>query len=110
MGIISVSVDVNRTNCGALDAANIWERAWIIYNTMKHFISLNTGGDPIFGNHIDFSRTGLMGHSRGGEAVIQVPMILKFPGKALTGVSVKGVFPWRPRTWKLRENPKATPL
>jgi hypothetical protein len=96
MGIISVSVDCNETNCKGLSETNIWERSWIIYNTIKHFVSLHTGADPIFGNHIDFSRTGLMGHSRGGEAVIQVPMILNLPGQTLPGVSIKGIISLAP--------------
>ena len=96
MGIIAVSIDCNATNCQGFSATNMWDRGWIIYDTMKHFISLNTGGDPIFGNHIDFSRTGLMGHSRGGEAVIIVPEIFKLPFMALSGVSFKGVISLAP--------------
>ena len=96
MGIISVSVDCNETNCKGFGKTNMWDRAWIIYNTIKHFMALNTGGDPIFGNHIDFSRTGLMGHSRGGEAVIIVPEIFKLPFMALSGVSFKGVISLAP--------------
>ena len=106
MGIISVSIDCNETNCKGLSETNIWERAWIIYNTIKHFISLNTGGDPIFGNHIDFSRTGLMGHSRGGEAVIQVPMIFNLPGQALPGVSIKGIISLAPTDVGATEKPQ----
>lgn len=37
---------------------------------MAHFQGLDTGGDAIFGGRIDFSRVGLFGHSRGGEAVV----------------------------------------
>ena len=63
----------------------------IIQKTIEHFISLNTGGDPIFGNHIDFSRTGLLGHGRGaGE-----PMILmggkNLPPDLKGKVNVKGI-------------------
>jgi hypothetical protein len=70
MGIIAVSIDCNATNCVAPSAVNIEERADLILGTIAHFQGLDTGGDAIFGDRIDFDKVGLMGHSRGGEAVI----------------------------------------
>jgi hypothetical protein len=73
MGIVSVSVDCNETNCRGLSGTNIHERADLIVASIRHFQSLNSGADPIFRGRIDFSRVGLFGHSRGAEAVLVVP-------------------------------------
>jgi len=35
---------------------------------------------------IDFKRLGLMGHSRGGDAVVTVPTVISLPGVAIRGV------------------------
>jgi dienelactone hydrolase len=72
MGVIAVSVDCNETNgCVSLDATNIGLRADLIGASLAHFRSLDGGSDPIFGKRIDFSKIGLLGHSRGGEAVLR---------------------------------------
>jgi hypothetical protein len=74
MGIIAVSIFGNETNCwGWTD--NIMARAGLINATIAYFQSLDSGGDPIFGGRIDFNRVGLLGHSRGGDAVVTVPEI-----------------------------------
>jgi hypothetical protein len=86
MGIIAVSVDLNQTNGGTFGAGNIRTRAELIIASIEYFQSLNVGGDPIFGSHIDFAKVGLMGHSRGGEAVVVVPEIITLPGVSIRGV------------------------
>jgi peptidoglycan hydrolase-like protein with peptidoglycan-binding domain len=73
MGIISVSVDCNETNCQGQTSTNLHERADLIVASIRHFQSLNSGADPIFRGRIDFSRVGLFGHSRGAEAILVVP-------------------------------------
>jgi len=91
MGIVSVSVDCNELS-GAkglrdVSPSNTSDRAELVLNAIKHFQSLNSGRDPIFGGHIDYSSVGLMGHSRGGEVVLRV-------AERLAGrrdVKVKGV-------------------
>jgi hypothetical protein len=71
MGIVAVSVDCNETNgCTFNSVQNIERRAELIMGSIAHFQSLDSGGDAVFGNRIDFTRLGLMGHSRGGEAVV----------------------------------------
>ncbi len=71
MGVIAVSVDCNETNgCTFNDLPNIERRADLIMGSIAHFQSLDTGGDATFGGRIDFQRVGMMGHSRGGEAVV----------------------------------------
>ena len=72
IGIVAVSVDCNATNCVGNSAPNIDQRADLIMGAISHFQGLDAGGDPIFGGRIDFTRVGLLGHSRGGEAVVVV--------------------------------------
>jgi hypothetical protein len=86
MGIIAVSVDCVDSDYWGGGATNIRDRAEIIIRSIDHFRSLNSGGDPVFGGRIDFTRVGLMGHSRGGEAVATVPEIISLPGVAIRGV------------------------
>jgi len=84
MGIIAVSVFSNEANGQAGGPPNIITRAQLIISSIAHFQNLNSGGDRLFGDRIDFSRVGLMGHSRGGEAVVVVPEII-----SLAGVTIK---------------------
>ena len=70
MGIIAVSVDCNSTNCFGGGILNIEERADLIIGSIDHFRTLNGDVSSIFNNKIDFQLVGLMGHSRGGDAVV----------------------------------------
>lgn len=90
MGIVVVSVDENDTfpNDGL---TNIQERARLANVSIAYFQSLDSGGDPVFGHRLDFNRVGLMGHSRGGEAVVLMP---ELPPPA--GVTIKGVLALAP--------------
>jgi subtilisin family serine protease len=95
MGIISVSVDCNETNCHKdLIANNINERADLIVASIRHFQSLNSGSDPIFGGRINFSKVCLFGHSRGGEAVVVVPELTG--ARAAAGATIVGVLSLAP--------------
>ena len=91
MGIISVSVDCNEF-CGDIGASQTCINCFadLVLGAIKHFQSLNSGRDPIFDGHIDFSSVGLMGHSRGAEAMLMVPELLALPGTGISGVTVKG--------------------
>jgi hypothetical protein len=86
MGIVAVSVYSNQTNCRGFSATNMRMRAELIIASIAHFQSLDSGGDPIFGGRLDFDRLGLMGHSRGGEAVVVVPEILTLAGARVRAV------------------------
>jgi hypothetical protein len=86
MGIIALSVDCNESDQWGGWTDNIRDRADIVIASIQHIQSLDTGGDAIFGGRIDFTRVGLMGHSRGGEAVAVVPEII-----SLSGVTIRGV-------------------
>jgi hypothetical protein len=92
MGIISVSVDCNEFsgNRGS-SATNIHDRANLVLGAIKHLRSLHLSRDPTFGGHIDFSSVGLMGHSRGGEAMLLVAELLAQSATDISGVTVKGV-------------------
>jgi hypothetical protein len=93
MGIIAISIDENESSARN-GASNIIERAQLGWASVRHFQALDAGGDPIFGGRIDFGRTGLMGHSRGGEAVVSMTEL-----GAPTGVSVRGVLALAPTDW-----------
>ena len=86
MGIIAASVDCNASDQWGGWADNIRDRADLVIASIKHLQSLDAGGDPIFGGRIDFAKLGLMGHSRGGDAVVLVPEIIALPGVVILGV------------------------
>jgi hypothetical protein len=85
MGIVAVSVDCNDTNGPGGGVDNIHQRADLIIASISHFQTLNSG-DPVFDQTIDFSKAGLMGHSRGGDAVVLVPEIIALPGVQIQAV------------------------
>lgn len=86
MGIVAVSVYSNQTNCKSYTATNMRQRAELIIASIAHFQSLAASPGSTFQNRIDFSRVGLMGHSRGGEAVVVVPEIIGLPNVEIAGV------------------------
>ena len=105
MGIASVSVDANETSGNTwLSKENISDRADQIAASIKHFQSLHKEKikkgaveeykDKIFGGHLDFQRVGLLGHSRGGEAVLLVPELTGT--RAASGATLKAVLSLAP--------------
>jgi hypothetical protein len=95
MGMISVSVDCNETNCAGFSASNIHFRAALLRAAVRHFRSLHAGGGSVFSGKIDFSKVALFGHSRGGEAVLvaaeTIPQL-----NDLAGVTIRGVLSLAP--------------
>lgn len=91
MGVISVSIDCNATNCIGYGAANIEDRADLIIDTITHFQTLDADPASRFHEQIDFARVGLMGHSRGGDAVVLVPEVI-----GLAGVTIRAVLSLAP--------------
>jgi outer membrane protein OmpA-like peptidoglycan-associated protein/dienelactone hydrolase len=69
-GMVVASVNANITNCQGQSTTNINVRAALILATIQHFLNLHSSGASRFLGKIDFSRIGLLGHSRGGEAVL----------------------------------------
>jgi hypothetical protein len=100
MGIIAVSVDCNQLNGDIYNTANIFDRADLINASIAHFQALAASG-PIFDAKIDFGKVGLMGHSRGGEAVVIMTGRPSFP----SGVSILSVFSLAPTDWGATSGP-----
>jgi hypothetical protein len=92
MGIIAVSVDENETQASPEGwTLNVINRADLALASVAYFHGLDIGGDKTFGGRIDFGRTGLMGHSRGAEAVISMTERL-----ALSDVKIRAVLSLAP--------------
>lgn len=88
MGFVAVSVDERQTDLSADWAGwtqNIVRRAELAISSIAFLQQLEASG-PIFQGTIDFTRTGLMGHSRGGDCVIAVTERIGLPGVAIRAV------------------------
>jgi hypothetical protein len=97
LGIISVSVDCNETNGTGLSPTNIRLRSGLILESVRHLLGLaRAGSGQVLSGRVDFARTGLFGHSRGGEAVLVVPGDLAAGGATYAGVRVRGVMSLAP--------------
>ncbi|MDX1414722.1 MAG: hypothetical protein R3293_11065 [Candidatus Promineifilaceae bacterium] len=75
IGIIAVSVDCNALNGRAGGVKNIEDRADLIIDNIKYFQGLDQDPNSVFFEKIDFTNLGLMGHSRGGDAVVMIPEV-----------------------------------
>src|SRR5262249_48306440 len=95
MGIIAASVDCNALNGPGSGVQNIEDRADLIIESIKHFQSLDADITSLFFHRIDFQRLGLMGHSRGGDAVVTVPTVIN-----LSGVIIRGVLALAPTNFR----------
>jgi dienelactone hydrolase len=88
MGFVAASVDESETDGGSDGndfTGNIVRRAELAIETIK-FLQTLDAGDPIFKGVIDFSLTGLMGHSRGGDCVLAVVERINLPGVTIRAV------------------------
>jgi len=95
MGIIAVSVDCNALNGAGGGVQNIEERADLIIDSIAFFQGLDADPSSVFFGRIDFNLLGLMGHSRGGDAVVTIPTIINLPG-----VSIKSVLALAPTNFR----------
>ena len=97
MGFVAVSIDCNEFNWpnSGGGVSNIEKRADLIIDNIAYFKSLDGSPGSIFHNKIDFSKTGLMGHSRGGDAVVMVPEVFN-----LAGVTLKSVLALAPTDFR----------
>jgi dienelactone hydrolase len=85
-GIVAASLDLNATNGVGYSVANIEQRADLIIGAVSLLQGRDgTAGWPLAG-HLDFGRVGLMGHSRGGEAVVLVPEVINLAGVTIAAV------------------------
>ncbi|HEU4512481.1 MAG TPA: hypothetical protein VFR87_05205 [Nocardioidaceae bacterium] len=76
MGMVAVSVDCNALNGAGSGVGNIEDRADLIIDSIKHFQTLAATAGSTFHQRIDFDRLGLMGHSRGGDAIVTIPTVI----------------------------------
>lgn len=91
LGVVAVSVDLNATNGTFYSVANIEQRADLIIGVIDRLQQRDgAAGWPLAGR-IDFAKVGLMGHSRGGEAVVLVPEVI-----SLAGVTIRAVLALAP--------------
>ena len=73
-GFIAVSVDQNFFNTGPLDRSggltgvNL-ARGWLLLEHLRVWDEWNRGSGTPFADRVDMERIGLIGHSRGGEAI-----------------------------------------
>ncbi len=90
-GYIAVSISGNAMNCRD---DFIFERAELIGEHLRRWSSWNENDAPEIGasfeGHVDLSRVGLVGHSRGGDAVSHVPDVLA--ADPIPGVDVRSIF------------------
>jgi hypothetical protein len=95
MGIIAVSVDCNALNGNGGGVTNIVDRADLIIDNIAFLQTMDADPGSIFFQKIDFKRLGLMGHSRGGDAVVTVPTVI-----ALAGVTIQSVLALAPTNFR----------
>jgi hypothetical protein len=95
MGIIAVSVNCNALNGIGGSVQNIEDRADLIIDNIAYFQDLNADHSSVLFNHIDFRRLGLMGHSRGGDAVVTASSVIQ-----LAGVTIKAVLALAPTNYR----------
>ncbi len=96
-GMVAVSVDCNALNGVGGGVQNIEDRADLIIDSIKHFQTLDATPGTLFSDRIDFGRLGLMGHSRGGDAVVTIPEVIGAIG--VTICSVLALAPTNFRYW-----------
>jgi hypothetical protein len=95
MGMIAVSVDCNALNGAGGGVQNIEDRADLIIDSIAYFQARDADPASIFHGRIDFTNLGLMGHSRGGDAVVTIPTVI-----ALPGVTIKAVLALAPTNFR----------
>lgn len=95
MGVIAVSVDCNALNGAGGGVQNIEDRADLIIDNIAHFQGLDADPSSLFSGRIDFSRLGLMGHSRGGDAVVMLPTVI-----SLSGITIRSVLALAPTNFR----------
>jgi len=91
-GYVAVSISGNAMNCRS---DYIIERANLIVEHLRRWADWNTSGTGPFGTTfngtLDLARTGIAGHSRGGDAVSNVPTVL-MTEPAIPGMTIKSIF------------------
>lgn len=89
-GYVTVSISGNAMNCRE---DYIIERAQLVIEHLRRWSDWQGGAGELgglFAGTLDLSRVGLVGHSRGGDAVSHVPQLLA--GGPIAGLQVDSVF------------------
>jgi hypothetical protein len=95
MGIIAVSIDLSDLACYLISGTiDIMRRGELIVENINYFKTLHEDRSSRFHNRIDFSRVGLMGHSRGGEGVLQAAEIMPSYATVQSVLSLAPVDTW----------------
>lgn len=93
-GMVAVTISGNAMNCRD---DFIFERSQLIGEHLRFWQDWNDGTGEFAGtfqNALDLTRVGLFGHSRGGDAVSNVPGILA--NTPIPGVAVRSIFSLAP--------------
>ena len=69
-GYISSSIDLDDLEAWPPSSAGIGARAWVVLEHIERMEAMNVGAEPLAGK-IDMNNIVLIGHSRGGEAVVK---------------------------------------
>lgn len=93
-GYVAVSIDANALTCRNSSNAYIAQRSQLVYEHLKQWKTFVATGAPAplgnaLVNLVDLAKVGLMGHSRGGDAVALVPDLLT--NAPIAGVDVESV-------------------
>ena len=106
-GIVSVSISANALNCRELFIA---ERTQLLLEHLRRWQRWSSSDEAPFSgrfrNAIDMMNVGLVGHSRGGEAVSQAPQALT--NTPIAGVSLTSVFALAPTDYQ-ENSPRGVP-
>jgi len=94
-GMVAISVDCNALNGFSSGVGNIEDRADLVIDTIRHFQTLDATPGTTFTDRLDFDRLGLMGHSRGGDAVVTVPTVI-----GSIGVTIRAVLALAPTNFR----------
>ena len=106
-GIASVSISANALNCRELFLA---ERTQLLLEHLRRWQRWSTTDEAPFAGRfrgaIDMMNVGLVGHSRGGEAVSQAPQaLMRTP---IAGVALRSVFALAPTDYQ-ENSPRGVP-
>ncbi len=94
LGIISASIDCNDLNGVGPSVENIRKRAYYVLSAIQTAQIENKRKGAILHQKFNFNEIGLFGHSRGAEAVLAVPTIVK--ARDISGIKISGIISLAP--------------
>jgi hypothetical protein len=93
-GMIAVTLSANALNCRNNPSSWIPQRVEYLLENLRRWKAWHEGADgalgTTFAGAVDLSRVGLVGHSRGGDAVANVPR--RLTETPIDGVTVQSIF------------------